>query len=140
MKILCENEGGLLNAEVLNILKEKGADSLDVLQTGERPTSEKDIYQYLCKYCPAELNPEQQVKLIKEMKGYGLQQKEVVQLLNFVPTQEVEMYLKVEDCESRLGEDKITEVFTKLKDSLLVDEKNVEETEESVEEMQTEGD
>eukprot|EP01025_Chloroclados_australasicus_P028194 TRINITY_DN2797_c0_g1_i1.p8 TRINITY_DN2797_c0_g1~~TRINITY_DN2797_c0_g1_i1.p8 ORF type:complete len:153 (-),score=37.35 TRINITY_DN2797_c0_g1_i1:438-896(-) len=146
MKILKENEGNLLNIEVLALLQQKGADNLDVLQTGERPTSEKDVYQYLCKHSPADLEENELKDLIKEIKELGLHKKEAVELLNFVPSAEVEVYLKVTDCETRLGEEKINVLFNLLKEKLHIidNKKNSGEQEddrmEGVEEQQQEDD
>eukprot|EP01026_Neomeris_dumetosa_P073498 TRINITY_DN75691_c0_g1_i7.p2 TRINITY_DN75691_c0_g1~~TRINITY_DN75691_c0_g1_i7.p2 ORF type:complete len:152 (-),score=33.21 TRINITY_DN75691_c0_g1_i7:250-705(-) len=140
MKILQKNEGALLNAQVLNLLKQKGADNLDVLQTGERPTSEKEVFQYLAKYCPAELDTQNLVELIQMLKAYELQKKEVIQLLNYVLGQEVEVYLKVEDCETRLGEEKITELFNLLTEKLKANPLDEEEAAQDVEmEQATDG-
>jgi DNA-directed RNA polymerase subunit F len=54
---------------------------------------------------------------IKAMK-LGLTEAEIMQILNNVPTTDVEIYLIIEECGERLSEEQITDLCELIKESL----------------------
>lgn len=117
MKILQQCVGLVSNSEVLQILKQRGADGGAANATAL--ASEKILYQYLVSHSCGHKTGTELAAFIKELQPYKLTRAEVLQVMNLVPSTEVELYLIVEECEERLGADQVQELL-QLVDKYLV--------------------
>mmetsp|Transcript_27410 Transcript_27410/g.59962 ORF Transcript_27410/g.59962 Transcript_27410/m.59962 type:complete len:125 (+) Transcript_27410:168-542(+) len=107
MKILEQNSGLLSNFEVCQVLNQRGCEGL----VQKALASEKMVYQYLKQRTHTSLSEKQLQDFIQAVQPYQLTRVEVLQLLNLVPATAVEVHLVVEECEERLGEDKVEELL-----------------------------
>lgn len=105
MKILDNCVGLLTNREVLQVLKDKAADRSD--STTAHP-SERKVYEYLKNSitCPpvgaASLDEFQKAAEAMKLKGT-----EILQLINLEPRAPIDVFVAVDQCEERLGEERV---------------------------------
>eukprot|EP00887_Chlorella_sp_A99_P005685 scaffold1.g5685.t1 len=105
-----EENGGLLsNNEVLAVLKAREADKHP--SVSKALPSEIKVYSALQQASGPPRSREELQAFIKAVEPFDLTKAEVLQLLNHRPTSEVEIYLCVEQCEERLGEEKVGELL-----------------------------
>ncbi|KAI9311262.1 HRDC-like protein [Dichotomocladium elegans] len=133
--------GLLSNFEVLQLLNEQ--------QEFQRATQEKDasieypenlrtiqfeLTEYL-NQSPCSTQDEAQVKsFLDAFSKYDLMLAEKLQILNLRPKSPVELYLLIEECEERFGEQELEEMLQSILDLLPRDDDYVEE--EGEDEMQ----
>ncbi|EXB51154.1 DNA-directed RNA polymerase III subunit RPC9 [Morus notabilis] len=105
MKILEANAGALANFEVLNFLKSKGASKDPTRVLADVAPSEYKVYDYLVETAACDQTKENVNEFLEKCKKYDLAKAEVLNIINIRASTAVEIYLIVEDCEKRLGDD-----------------------------------
>lgn len=111
MKILQRTGGLLSNHEVAQVLKDRGADPQAGLNT-RATASEKTVYSVLIKQCGGLVRARAELlKLMDELKPFGLTRAEVLQVINLAPCSAVEVHLIVDECEERLSEEQVTQLL-----------------------------
>ncbi|KAK6336584.1 hypothetical protein TWF718_009386 [Orbilia javanica] len=122
MKILEPCEAMLSNYEVLahiqevknqyrNQVAEQGPAT--AMKPGNLETVMKEIIDYLSTTAATAQSPEATIKLVEELAKSPLQFEkiEVLMMLNHLPKNETELDVLIEELESRLSEEQITEVL-----------------------------
>lgn len=101
MKVLEAQVGLISDPEVLQILHERGSHLGTV---GTSTPAEQKTYSYLSKQFPTIPTRQQIEAYCDAAKVFNLDRTTVLQLINLAPTSLVELFLVVEDCETRLDE------------------------------------
>lgn len=100
MQVLSENSGLLTNLEVLDLIKERRVERdmwkrPNTIELQPRIALEYKLQEYAKSCACSKLSTEQASDLIRKINAMQLKisEEELIQLVNLLPTTEVEMYL-----------------------------------------------
>ncbi|KAK4478123.1 hypothetical protein RD792_017402, partial [Penstemon davidsonii] len=104
------NAGALTNFEVLDLLRSRGAGRDPTRVIASVSPSEFKVYDYL-EQTPASKQTREIVhEFVEECKTYDLAKAEILNVINIRPASGVEVFTIIEECESRLDEEKTEEL------------------------------
>lgn len=111
MKILESNAGALTNFEVLNFLRSRGAGKDPTRLIASVAPSEYKVYDYLDRTAACNQTREIINECIEKCRKYDLAKAEMLNIINIRPLAESELDPIIEHCESRLGEESVSELL-----------------------------
>eukprot|EP01033_Poteriospumella_lacustris_P016410 gene16410-11733_t len=121
MQVKSTNDGLLTNYEVLDLIKERKAQRdywrKNTIDLQPRIALENKIQQYMKRSANKDLSFEQVKTLLAQLKALKLRltEEELIQLVNLMPTSEVEMYLIVNNAADRLTEEQSTALLDTIR-------------------------
>ncbi|KAI9256937.1 HRDC-like protein [Sporodiniella umbellata] len=135
----------ITNYEVLQLLEEKQTLQKEIQKedsTVEYPenlrTVQFELTEFL-KQTPVSTQQPEQIKACMEaLSAYDLTKAEKLQLINLRPKSAVEIYLIIEECEERFGEEDLESLLNSILETLPRDDDEVMEEEEEGEEGEEE--
>ena len=85
---------------------------------------ERQVCEFLKSNTKCTLMTEETIKnFIENCKDFNINETDIIQIINVCPTTLVEIYLIIDDCETKLGQDKAEELLALTKIVLLKNEK-----------------
>ncbi|XP_073133641.1 uncharacterized protein [Henckelia pumila] len=109
MKIIKSSAGALTNFEVLDLLRSRGAGKDPTRVIASVAPSEFKVFDYLEQTAACNQTRDTINKLVDECKKYDLAKAEVLNIANIRPSSAVEVYMMIEECDTRI-EDRIDEL------------------------------
>ena len=128
MKIIEYQGGNLMNVEVKNVVEERIKHRTKSLRTeyADRNWMDHKVLHYVQL---STLPPSSTLVSLREM---GISSIEILQMINFQPTQPVDIHVIIEKCEERYNEEQVEDILSILATGLglVQDDENDERTTE----------
>jgi len=119
MEVLDSNAGLVSNFELLEILRKKHTVVNDQGRKPVVPLIEAQVIGYLESSPVANVSQKGAEECLARLEKYNLTKAETLQILNLVPTTEVEVHLIVEECAERLSTANSLALLADVKETLL---------------------
>ncbi|XP_051148155.1 uncharacterized protein LOC127263182 [Andrographis paniculata] len=107
MKILERSAGSLTNFEVLDLLRSRGAGKDPSRVLASVSASEFKVFDYLEQTAACNQTRDIINKYVQECKKFDLAKAEILNAVNLRPSSQLEAFMIIECCDSRLSEDQI---------------------------------
>uniref|UniRef100_A0A061RUZ3 DNA-directed RNA polymerase III subunit RPC9 n=1 Tax=Tetraselmis sp. GSL018 TaxID=582737 RepID=A0A061RUZ3_9CHLO len=116
MKVIDFNVGLVSNSEVLQVLEERGSNSLGDQASGL--PSERKVHEYLRTHSAGNIPRDALMKFLEAVQEFKLSKTEILQIINLKPSTMVEMYLIIQDCDERLNEEALEKLLDRTQQLL----------------------